>query len=204
MLFALGILATGLITYMSQHKISGTGVKNQTESLAAEIAEEVESSVREYPAWEWLIEYWYDHADALEIEYDADYAAGTETERKCRLLGERYPGLVLEYADEGTLAAMPEEDQKLYGEIAYSWLITRVDEIKRAHGVDYLFCVLTDDTYETQFFLFSAADPGAVRGTNYEEVYTLGTTVAVGESQREAMRAAVQSDTHLADAGAIT
>ena len=189
-LFALGILATGLITYISQHKVSDAGVKRQTESLAAEIADEVELSVREYPACEWLIQYWYEHAGEMDIEYDADYAAGTETEQKCRLLGERYPDLVLEYADVRELEAMPKADQKLYAEIAYSWLVTRVDEIKRAHGVDYLFCVLTDDTYETQFFLFSAADPGAVRGTSYEEVYTLGTTVTVTESQREAMRAA--------------
>ena len=201
LLFALGVLATGLITYVSQHSVSDAGVKTQTESLASEIADEVEKSVREYPAWEWLIEYWYNHAETLDIEYDADYAAGTETERKCRQLGEHYPDLVLEYTDAGTLAAMPEEDQKLYAEIAYSWLITRVDEIKRAHGVDYLFCVLTDDTYESQFFLFSAADPGAVRGTSYEEVYTLGTTVTVGVSQQEAMRGAMQSDGHLADAG---
>ena len=201
LLFVLGILATGLITYISQRSVSYAGVKRQTEGLAAEIADEVERSVREYPACEWLIQYWYDHAGELDIEYDADYSAGTETERKVRLLGERCPDLVPQYADVRELEAMPEADRKLYAEIAYSWLITRVDEIKRAHGVDYLFCVLTDDTFEEQFFLFSAADPGAVRGTNYEEVYTLGTTVTVGESQREAMRAAVQSDAHLAEAG---
>ena len=49
----------GMTLSSTQGRLSG---------LAAEIADEVERSVREYPAWEWLIEYWYDHADTLDIE----------------------------------------------------------------------------------------------------------------------------------------
>ena len=67
--------------------------------------------------------------------------------------------------------------------------------------MDYLFCVVTDcetaaHPYETQFFLFSGADPDSVRGTNYEEIYPLGAVVSVAdnESQREVMRAAVQKE----------
>ena len=201
LLFALGVLVTGFITYFSQQGISDAGVQSQTESLAAEIADEVELSIREYPACEWLIRYWHENASSLDMEYDALYEAGTETEAKCRLLSERYPGLQLRYADEGQITAMSEEDQKLYAEVAYAWLVTRVDQIKSAYGVDYLFCVLTDDAFETQFFLFSAAEPGAVRGTGYEEAYILGTTVTVSESQQEAMRSALQNSEHLADAG---
>ena len=65
----------------------------------------------------------------------------------------------------------------------------------------YLFCVATDDTYETQYFLLSAADPGAVRGTNYEEVYPLGNVVTVGRDQQETMHRAQTNASHLADAG---
>ncbi|MBR7057507.1 MAG: PP2C family protein-serine/threonine phosphatase, partial [Stomatobaculum sp.] len=39
-------------------------------------------------------------------------------------------------------------------------------------------------------------------GTNYLEVYPLGTVVTVGESQQEAMRSARQNSSHLAEAGA--
>ena len=201
LLFALGVLATGLITYFSQYRLSDAGVKRQTENLAEIIAGEVDQSLREYPACNWLIQYWYEHAGELDIEYDVDYGPGTETERKCRTLSERYPGLQLKYADAAVIQAMEEEDQKLFAEIVFSWLTTRIDQIKQANGVAYLFCVLTDDSFETQFFLLSGADPGEVRGTNYEETYTLGTTVTVSESQREAMRSAKLNNEHLADAG---
>ncbi|MBP5207214.1 MAG: SpoIIE family protein phosphatase [Clostridia bacterium] len=93
------------------------------------------------------------------------------------------------------------EDQKLYAEVAYSWLITRLNQIKRAYHINFLFCVATDETYGTQFFLLSAADPGATRGTSYEEVYPLGHTVTVGTDQQEAMRGAKANASHLANAG---
>ena len=200
-LFAVGVLLTGMMTYFTQRAFSDSRVKRQTETFADEIADEVTCAIREYPAWEWLLRYWYTNADAMEIEYDVEFTAGTDTQKKADLLQQRHPELSLLYADEKTLSQLPEADQKLYAEVAYSWLITRVNEIKRAFDIDYLFCVLTDDTFETQFFLLSGADPGAVRGTNYEEVYTLGTTVTVSESQQAAMRAAVKDSAHLAEAG---
>ena len=63
--------------------------------------------------------------------------------------------------------------------------------------------MLTDADYRTQYFLFSAADPGAKRGTEYLEVYPLGHEVSVAdnESQQEAMRYARSYFGHLAAAG---
>ena len=200
-LFALGILITGIVTFMSQYTNSDANVKLQAEIRSAEIAKEVDLAVREYPAFRWLLSYWYEHYDELDIEYDADYAEGTKTEEKYRLFKEHNPDIQLKYIGPQEIRALPEEDQKLYAEICYSWLINRIDQIKLTHKIDYLFCVLTDPPYDTQFFLFSGADPGAVRGTHYEEVYTLGTTVHVGESQQEAMRSALRQNGYLANAG---
>lgn len=199
--FLLGVLACGLITFISQRRITDGLVRTRTEERASNIAEEVKLTIKEYPAYKWLIRYWYEHADSLDIEYDADFSSGTETENKSRLLNERYPGMPLKYINTEELQAMSEEDQKLYAEIVYSWITARFDQIHQANDTDYLFCVVTDDTYETQFFLFSAAEPGAVRGSEYEEVYTLGTTVTVGKRQSEAMRLAKDNSGHLADAG---
>ena len=200
-LFALGILITGIVTFMSQYTNSDANVKLQAEIRSAEIAKEVDLAVREYPAFRWLLSYWYEHYDQLDIEYDADYGEGTKTEEKYRVFKEHNPDIQLKYIGPQEIRALPEEDQKLYAEICYSWLINRIDQIKLTHKIDYLFCVLTDPPYDTQFFLFSGADPGAVRGTHYEEVYTLGTTVHVGESQQEAMRSALRQNGYLANAG---
>ena len=200
-LFALGILATGIIAFVTQHARSDTNVKLQAEIHSVEIANEVSLTVREFPAYRWLLRYWYDHWDTLDIEYDADFTEGTETEKKYQLFKERNPDVQIKYIGLTAARSLSEEDQKLYAEISYSWLITRINQIKQTHNIDYLFCVLTDEPYDSQFFLFSGADPGSVRGTNYEEVYPLGVVVEVGESQREAMRSAVEHDGSLADAG---
>ena len=201
-LFALAIVASGIITFVTQHLRANQSVKQQAENHSAEIANEVSLAVREYPGYRWLLRYWLEHWDSMDVEYDVDFSGETETEAKYRSFHRRNPGLQLRYMEEEQIEALSEEDQKLYAEICYSWLITRVDTIKQTHKVDYLFCVVTGEPYDTQFFLFSAADPGAVRGTDYEEVYPLGHVVRdLGESQQEAMGSACRKASHLADAG---
>ena len=201
--FLIAVLIIGIVTFFMLRVQSIDNVRNQTELLAEETANEVIMSVREYPAHEWFLRYWYRHADELDVEYDTDYSAGTKTEEKLQLVRRHHPELSLKYAEAQELEALPEEDQKLCAEIVYSWIITRVNQIKRAYQVDYLFCVVADEAYQSQCFLFSAADEGAVRGTNYEEVYVLGTSVSIADnqSQQDAMRQALEHSTHLAEAG---
>lgn len=200
-LFLVGVILTGLLTFFSERAVTDNSVRKQTESIADEISRETMIALGEYPAYQWLVRYWHDHAADLDIEYDADYGAGTKTEEKARLLNSRHPELQLKYATVSEIKALSEEDQKLYAEITYSWLITRVNQIKQTYHVDYLFGVLTDDTFSSQFFLFSGSEKGLLRGTKYEEAYTLGKTVTVSDEQAAAMRHAIQDYKHLADAG---
>ena len=201
LLFVFAVVVTGVITFLVQNTISNSSIREQTESRASEIAEEAATAIREYPAYERLLSCWYTHADDLKIEYDVEFGAGTATEAKCRTLAEHYPAFQLKYLTEQQFDEMSPEDQKLYAEVAYSWLITRLNQIKRAYHIDFLFCVAADETYGSQFFLLSAADPGAKRGTSYEEVYPLGHTVTVGADQQKAMRSAKANASHLANAG---
>ena len=200
-LFLIGTLTIGLLTYFSERSLANNEVRFRVEGMAHNIAEEVALSLKEYPAYDWLVKYWYDHYEDLDIEYDAGFNQGTKTEEKCHILGEAYPTFTLKYATEEEITSMSEEHQKLYAEVVYSWYITRIDDIKQTYGVDYLFGVMTQAPYEDQFFLFSAADEGAVRGTNYEEVYPLGVQVTVAESQQNAMQNAEKNTNHLASAG---
>ncbi|MBQ1468774.1 MAG: hypothetical protein IIZ27_09890, partial [Solobacterium sp.] len=174
-LVTLGLLIIGVITYFSQYRIADADTKEVAEEFASRVADEVKESVQEYPAYPWLLRYWYEHSEDMDIEYDVDYQTGTRTEAKQRLLSSRHPDFQIRYADESDVLALPEEDQKLYAEITYSWLITRVNQIKRSYDISYLYCVLTDDDsgenpYGAQFFLLSAAVPGSVRGREYNEV----------------------------------
>ena len=200
-LFLAGLILTGWITYSSQLFKIETSVKDQKETIAAEVAEETKLAIMEYEAYKWLFRYWYSHSADLDIEYDAAYNNGTKTVEKVKSFAERHPETHLKYVSEYDLLGMTEEDRKLYAEIAYSWLTDRIDQIKNVHDVDYLFVVMTEEPYDEQFFVLSGAYPGAVRGTDYEEVYTLGVTSAVGQSQQKAMENAIKNRNHLADAG---
>ena len=200
-LFAISILVTGVSVYFSQRFSTDDSVRKQMEKLAAEVADETEMAIKEYPAYEWLIKYWYEHSGELDIEYDMYFGERNITKRKLTEFTERNPQILMKYTNVDELEALPVYDQKLYAEITYSWLITHLNEIKRSYHVDFLFCVITGEACTSQFFLISAADKGSVRGTDYEQVYPLGVTVNVSGSQSEAMKKARKNSSHLAAAG---
>ena len=199
--FLIGILTTGIMTYICESYFYDNSVKVQTELHAAEIANEVKRAVIDNPTHIWLIKYWYAHSDELDIEYDAVFDRRNSTAEKCRVFQEHNPGLQLRYLDTAQCEMLSPEDQKLYAEIAYSWLLTRIDQIKQSYNISYLFCVIPEDKFNSQFFLFSGAEKVAVRGTRQEDAYILGKRVPVNESQRLAMREAIRNSSHLADAG---
>lgn len=182
-----GILVAAVITYISQYKLSEVDVVRTTGEKAEAAGLEMISAIKEYRSYEWLMPYWQEHADELDVEYDADFGAGTLTEKKQMRFRELHPNLPIRYLQLGEIEKLPEEDKQLYAEITYSWILTRVDEIKRNTDCDYLFLVTTgapesDHPFEEQVFLMSAADKGDIRGTNYEEFYTLGVTTPVQEN----------------------
>ena len=199
--FLIAIFLTGTLTYIVETLQADTSVTKQTELYATEIASEVKLAMQEYPAYPWLLQYWYTHSDTMDIEYDALMDGKSRTAEKCRTFSQRHPDLQLNYLDEKQCEALPAEDQQLYAEIIYSWLLTRVDEIKASYHVDYLFCVISEEPFQKQFFLYSAAQPGAVRGTGSDEAYVVGKTVEVSESQMVGMRNATQNNKNLANAG---
>lgn len=198
-LVVISIAIMGIITAVSQYLISGERNRAHTDVVADAAAGEIISSIKEYPAYRWLLSYWAEHADQMEVEYDADLANGSVTEEKVQVLQERHPEFDLRFSSDEEAAALPPEDQLLYAEIIYSRLASRMNGIKQNFKCDYLFCAVTDTDagerpYEYLLYLFSGADPGSVRGTEYEEVYKLGVTVPAGddEKQQENLRQAVE------------
>ena len=199
-LVAAGVIVLGVITYYSQSFLSLNEMKSNVLAAAEEVSDETIAAVKEYPAYKWLLEYCCEHADTLDIEYDVDFESGAETGRKLALFSRRNPDIQLQYASSEVLEALPEEDRKLCAEIMYSWLITRINQIKRAAHVDYLYCVAVDTdasdaAYEDMVYLFSAADQNSVRGSEYGQVYTLGVTVSGknSESLKQIMRDTVEN-----------
>ena len=120
-------------------------------------ARDLEDYLGQYPARDWLLGCWYAHYGELDIEYDAAVSEEAETREKCLLLQEHHPGFLPEYATEREILALPAEDQKLYAEIVYAWLIRRIDDMEANIGTSYLFCIVTYPPYDEQFVLFIAA-----------------------------------------------
>ena len=90
-LFFISILTTGLFTFITEKQLSDRSVKRGMERHAKQISEEVRRSVTEYPAYDWFLSYWYDHAGELEIEYDAEFSRDSITAEKSRLFSARHP-----------------------------------------------------------------------------------------------------------------
>ena len=199
MLFTVCILLTGAITFASQLYRSTRDVEEQLNSLADTITDEVKRAVTEYPAHEWLIDYWIAHAGEMDVEYDVGFESGTKTEEKSRQLQSRYPDMQLRYADEADISKLPAEDQKLYAEVIYSWMITRMDQIKESYDATFLYCVQPDEETGTQFFIFSAATADEERGTEGEQVYPIGYTKDMTEKQRNSMKNAELNSNNLTD-----
>ncbi len=200
-LFAFGTLMIGMFTYFTQQVLTDSSIKGQTERMASDTADMTIEAIREYPSYKWLITYWRDHAEDMNVEYDVDYSSGVGTKAKAEALSRAHPEVALKYATTEEIESWSEEDQKRYAEVAYTWLITRIDQIKGTNDIEFLFCILADSTYKNQFFLLSGASPGEERGTKFGTVYTLGVTSEVSESQENGMRDAHKQERKLVDAG---
>ena len=198
-LVGLCVCMIGLFTYYSQVNISRRSEKKDLVTKAVEVAAETAEVVKEYPAFRWLLGYWYENRDSLEIEYDVNFYGESQTRDKWYLFHDRHPDKAVRYLTDEEAAALPPEDQKLFAEITYSWLITRINEIKINYKVAFLYCVVSDtdageNPYADQVFLFSAAAPGAVRGSGADETFPLGVVVdtAQNESIKKEMIEAVE------------
>ena len=198
LLFIVGVLLIGAISSVALYGFSTRYVRERLETLGNSTARDLWNYITDYPAYEWLLRYWYEHYDELDIEYDSIYTGGTKTENQYALLISRHPGFEVDYATVEDVETLPPEDQKLYAEIIYSWLIDRVDFTQTSFGLDYLFCVVTEEPYDRQFVLFIGAHEGETRGPGAGQVYPIGTVLPTSEEIAKVIREAVAGNPHAA------
>ncbi len=199
--FLLCTIATGIEVYFCVDFLFTKNIDLQTERRATELSKEVELTITDYESYPWLIEYWYTHADTMDIEYDAVLDKGCRTAKKWQEFSQRHPDLQLMFMDEEDCEALTEKDQKLYAEIVYSVLLTRLDQIKESFGVEHIYSVVTEEPFRQMFFLLSAAEPGADRGSEPDQAYTLGTTVHTNIVVAEALREGAENHSYLTFTG---
>ena len=194
MLFIIGVIVIGTLSTFALYIFSTRYVMERLESSGNSTADDLKGFIYDYPTHEWLLRYWYEHYDELDIEYDAIYTESAWTEEKYAYLVQIHPEFWLEYANTEEVEALPPEDQQLYAEIVYSWLIDRIDYMQLAYDLDYFFCVVTEEPYDRQFILFIAADKGEERGSEPGQIYPIGKSIKVTPEIQEAMRSAVSGE----------
>ena len=190
-LFIVAVILIGALSIVTLYRFSTRYVLERLEISGNSTAEDLKSFIYDFPAHDWLLRYWYEHSDEMEIEYDTIYYGGSETEEKYVLLTTLHPDFWPDYASTEDVEALPPEEQKLYAEIIYSWLIDRINYVQSAYGLDYLFCVVTEDPYDQQSVLFIAAEDGEIRGSEPGQIYPIGKLIKVSGEKQKAMREAV-------------
>lgn len=191
-LFVIGVILVETLLSREMEAFAYADVMSDQRARAETAAEELSGYIDRFPAHDWLLQYWYDHYDTLDVEYDAAYSAETVTAQQYRLLMERNPGFSPEYAGIRDVESLSEEDQKLYAEVMYSRLISRIDQMEQAYDFSYVFGVVTEEPYDRQVLLFISADPEDVRGDGAGQIYSIGTALTVTEERREAAQNAAE------------
>lgn len=193
-LFVIGVI---LIAALSSLALFRVATRQSIEHLAtrADItARDLKSYIEDFPAYQWLLSYWYEHCDEMDIEYESYTVRDAETAEKCRMITERHPEFLIDFAEDGDVEALPPEDQKLYAEIIYSWLITHIDRAQVSSELDYFFGVVTEEPYTEETILFIAAREGDVRGPESGQIYPVGKKLQTTDEMRTAIRAAIAGE----------
>lgn len=113
-LFAIGAVTIGVLLSNEVRNVSYNLFMQKQKENAESSAEDLAGYLESFPAHDWLIRYWYEHYNELDVEYEEPYSADTVTARKYSLLLERNPGFIPEYAEIKYVGKLTEEDQKVY------------------------------------------------------------------------------------------
>ncbi len=195
--FVIGVVVTGLLAYGILERVYESGVKTQKETLASQISNETRDLITEYPAWEWMLDYWFKNSDKLDLEYDA----GEKTDIKARAFVKRNKGFIISTATKEEIQALSEEDQKEYAEITYNWILQSFNSITKSYQVSFLYCMACSDDYKKATFLINGNAGKLKRGTKYGQAYLMGVTVDTTPAQEKSISKAIIKNDFLVASG---
>ena len=195
--FVLCVLVTGIMAYYTLKNEYKSGVKYQKETLAKQISKETENIVKSYPAWEWLLDYWYQNSDTLDVEYDS----GEKTNEKAKDFVYRNRGFILSTASVEDIKKLTPEDQKIYAEIMYNWIIEAFNSITTAYNTNFLYCASVSEDYKDVVFIMNGSDGTRERGKEYGQAYILGVNVVPTEEQINSSRKAAENKDYMIISG---
>lgn len=160
---------SGFAMYQSSMSI----FMDEKEASARNLARFAKEEMVNTPNIEWLVDYWKNNYDDMDIFWEDEIAL---TELRLRFLNAN-PGLDINQLPETTLQSLDNESQKLYAEIAYMDLIMTFDKLKEIYNPLFLysFCIVEKtDGPDQRLFLLTAKKENETRGTGEKDIYLLG------------------------------
>lgn len=193
----LATILTAILSFIVLRNSSDRRVTDERTELAEQLTTDVLSTIKSYPAFEWLLTYWYENKDSLDVEYSLTEA----TTKKAKELVLRHPGMVLEYVTTEELEGFSGEDQKLYAEVIYNQMLYLMNLLKETYEPSYLSVLIMNPEYTHGTFILSGADKDQKRGSNYQDAYILGVEADSTSEQRDSMIAAASGSRKLEQSG---
>ena len=193
----LATILSAILSFLVLRSNADKRVAEERNELAEQLTTDILSTIKSYPSFEWLLTYWFEHKDTLDVEYSLTEA----TPKKARELSFRHPGLVLDYVTVDELAGFSDEDQKLYAEVIYNQMMNLVNLLKKTYEPSYISVLIMDSDYNHGTFILSGADTNKHRGSNYEDAYILGVEADSTPQQRESMMAAAAGERKMMQSG---
>ena len=193
----LAAILTALLSYIVLKHNVDKRVQDEKVNLAEDLTNDIVKTVKGYPAYKWLLTYWLEQGEALDVEYEFT----DKTIEKAKLFSEKHPGLVIDYVTTEELEAMPEEDRKLYAEVVYNQMIALMNMMKEIYNPSYLSILIMNEDYTHGTFLLSGASKEQERGKNYNQAYVIGVEADSTPEQKEGMMTAASGGRVLAKAG---
>ena len=195
--FILGTIITGIISYFTLNYNTDQTNRKAKEDLSEQINSGLMMETARYPAYDWLLTYWRDNCKTLDVEYDTIF----ETVKKAEGLCLRHPGVVLKMVTPSEIEEFSFDDQKIYAEVIYNWLLQTFNDIKVTYHVDFVYLMITDPECKEDMFLFSGSDGTLKRSSNFGDAYTLGTTVQSTPDQAQSLKDAINNKNKIVESG---
>ena len=193
----LATILTAVLSFFVLSKQTGRRVSEQKQTSAAQLTDDLITTIKGYPSYEWLLTYWNANRDSLDVEY----MVTDNTRKKAQALAEKYPGLVIDYERTEDVEKMSPEDQKIYAEVVYDQFVGLMNQLKDIYQPAYMSIILMNPSYTHGVFLLSGATSDQKRGSNYQDAYVIGVEADSTPEQKENMISAASGGRSLTESG---
>lgn len=139
---------------------------------------------------DWLIPYWMEHYEEMDIIYDDDQAE----QEKRKLFIESNHGYDIYDMSREEIESLSEESKLLYAELCYTELVIVFDDLKRIYHPKYISClnILSEEEF---FYIVTGTEANEVRGSEGDVAYLLGTTRSHSLSDRPILMKTLETRT---------